>query len=189
MIRLALPAALPLTLLATPALAAAGKPFFSLANTDFVVTIGFLIFIGIIFYAKVPGKLGGMLDDRSKGIERDLDEARTIREDAQKVLADYERKTRAAKDQADEIVANARREAEAAAAQARTDLDRQVERRLSAAEDQIASAQDAAVRDVRNRAIQVATAVAGEVVAAQMSAAQADAMIDGSIETVRAKLH
>ena len=102
MIRLALPAALPLTLLATPALAAAGKPFFSLANTDFVVTIGFLIFIGIIFYAKVPGKLGGMLDDRSKGIERDLDEARTIREDAQKVLADYERKTRAAKDQADE---------------------------------------------------------------------------------------
>ncbi|MBM2575082.1 ATP F0F1 synthase subunit B [Jannaschia sp. Os4] len=184
MIRLALP----LLLLATPALAASG-PFFSLKNTDFVVTIGFLLFVGIIFYLKVPPKLSAMLDDRAAGIRRDLDEARTIREDAQKVLADYERKTRAAQDQADEIVANARREAEAASQQARADLDRQVERRLSAAEDQIGSAQDAAVREVRDRAIQVATSVAAQVVAAQMGAQQANKLIDDSIEVVRQKMH
>ncbi|WP_308915980.1 F0F1 ATP synthase subunit B [Jannaschia sp. LMIT008] len=180
---------LPLSLLATPAFAAADKPFFSLANTDFIVTIGFLIFLGILFYFKVPGKLMGLLDDRSKGIQSDLDEARAIREEAQSLLASYERKTREARDQADEIVANAKAEAQAAGEQAKADLAANVERRLAAAEDQIKSARNAAVREVRDRAISVATAVAAEVVAGSMTPEKADAMIDRSIDTVRAKLH
>ncbi len=178
----------PLLFVASPALAASG-PFFSLSNTDFVVWIGFLVFIGVIVYFKVPGRLMGLLDDRAAGIRSDLDEARALREEAQTLLASYERKTRDAHARADDIVANARAEAESAADQARADLDVSVARRLAAAEDQIDSARNAAVREVRDRAIAVATAVAGEVVARQMSESEADALIDRSIETVQAKLH
>ncbi|WP_371156615.1 F0F1 ATP synthase subunit B [Jannaschia sp. 2305UL9-9] len=184
--RFALPLMLAAT--ATPAVAASG-PFFSLANTDFIVTIGFLIFIGILVYFKVPGMLTGMLDSRAEGIRNDLDEARALREEAQSLLASYERKTREANDLAAEIVATAKAEAEAANVQARADLEASVERRLNAAVDQIDSARNAAVREVRDRAISVATAVAGEIVAKQMSASDADALIDQSIETVSAKLH
>ena len=53
-----------LSLTASPALAASG-PFFSLRNTDFVVTIAFLIFIGILVYYKVPQLIGGLLDKRA----------------------------------------------------------------------------------------------------------------------------
>ncbi len=180
---------LPLTLAATPAFAASDKPFLSLANTDFVVTIGFLVFIGILVYFKVPALLMGMLDDRAKGIQSDLDEARALREEAQTVLASYERKTREAQEQAEEIVAAAKADAQAAADQARVDLEASVQRRLAAAEDQIESAKAAAIREVRDRAIAVATAAAGEVVAKQMTAAEANALIDTSIETVSAKLH
>ena len=67
--------ALILTLIASPALAA-DKPFFSLANTDFVVLLGFLTFIGILVYFKVPGRLAGMLDARAVAIKADIDEAR-----------------------------------------------------------------------------------------------------------------
>jgi len=181
-------AALPLALLATPAAAASG-PFFSLGNTDFVVLLGFLVFIGIVLYFKVPQRLSGMLDDRAHGIRRDLDEARAIREEAATLLASYERKTREARDQADDIVANAKTEAQGAADQARADLDANVKRRLATADEQIGSARDAAIREVRDRAIAVATDVAAEVVAAQLSAQQRDALIDRSIETVQAKLH
>ncbi|MEM9796898.1 MAG: F0F1 ATP synthase subunit B [Pseudomonadota bacterium] len=180
--------ALPFLLLAAPAHAASG-PFFSLANTDFVVSIGFLIFIGILLYFKVPAMLMSMLDDRAAGIRRDLDEARALREEAQTLLASYERKTREAQEQADEIVATAKAEAQATADQAKVDLEASVARRLAAAEDQIESARAAAIRDVRDRAIAVATAAAGEVVAKQMSATDANKLIDQSIDTVSAKLH
>ena len=76
---------------AAPALAATG-PFFSLGNTDFVVLIAFLIFIGILVYFKVPQLLLGLLDKRAESIRSDLDEARALREEAQTVLAGIERK-------------------------------------------------------------------------------------------------
>ncbi|RZV47928.1 MAG: ATP F0F1 synthase subunit B, partial [Sphingomonadaceae bacterium] len=126
-------------LMATPALAA-DKPFFSLANTDFIVLLGFLLFIGILIYFKVPGMITGLLDKRAEDIRAELDEARKLREEAQTVLASYERKQREVQSQADEIVAHARDEAALAAEQAKADIAASIERRLQAAEDRIASA-------------------------------------------------
>ena len=64
-----------------------------------------------------------------------------------------------------------------------------VERRMAAAEEQIAQAQAAAVREVRDRAITVAVAAAREVIASELSAERANRMIDDSITTVADKLH
>lgn len=174
--------------LPVPALAASGS-FFSLNNTNFVVLIAFLIFVGVLLYFKVPPLLAGMLDKRAADIKANLDEARSLREDAQTLLASYERKHQDVKAQADRIVSAARQEAEAAAAKARDDLEQSIKRRLQAAEDQIDSAQAAAVRDVRDRAIQIAVAAAGDVLAGQMDKSRSNALIDESIKTVEAKLH
>lgn len=176
------------TLAAGPALAASG-PFFSLKNTDFVVLIGFLIFIGILIYFKIFGMLGGMLDKRASDIQSELDEARKLREEAQALLASYERKSREVQDQADRIVAQAKSEAELAAEQAKADMAASVARRLAAAEGQIASAEASAIKDVRDLAATVAIAAAQDVVAGQMTAAQADSLIDSAIADVNAKLH
>ena len=90
----------PFSLIAAPAFAAPGKPFFSLANTDFIVLISFILFIGVLFYFKVPGMIGGMLDKRAEGIQKELDEARALREEAQSILAGYERKQKEVAEQA-----------------------------------------------------------------------------------------
>lgn len=172
----------------TPA-AAAGDSFFSLANTDFIVLLAFLLFIGVLVYFKVPTLLGGMLDRRAERIASDLDEARTLKEEAQALLASYERKHKEVTAQAEKIVAQAKTEAEAASERAKEDLRASVERRLAAAEDQIAQAESRAVRDVRDRAIAVASAAARQVVSAKMTAEAASASIDRAIETVDAKLH
>lgn len=180
---------LPALLIATPALAASDKPFFSLANTDFVVLIGFLVFIGILVYFKVPAMVTGMLDSRADQIRSELDEARALREEAQTLLASYERKQSEVAEQADRIVAAARDEANRAAEEAKAELERSVARRLDAADEQIASAEAAAIRGVRDQAVQVAVAAAGDVLAKQMAATQANKLIDTSIETVGARLN
>ncbi len=71
---------------------AATGPFFSLGNTNFIVLIAFLLFVGVLLYIRVPGMLTGMLDKRAVQIKADLDEARALREEAKTILASYERK-------------------------------------------------------------------------------------------------
>jgi F-type H+-transporting ATPase subunit b len=177
-------------LVATPALASEAEiPFFSLFNTEFVVLIAFLCFLAVLVYFKVPGMIGKMLDKRADDIRTELDEARALREEAQTLLASYERKQKEVQEQADRIVEAARDEASAAAEKAKDDLKKSIERRLAAAEEQIASAEAAAVREVRDQAVQIAVAAAGEVIAREMTAAQGNQLIEDAIDAVAAKLH
>ena len=175
-------------MLASPAFAAEG-PFFSLANTDFVVLLAFLLFLGVLFYFKVPRRLSDMLDKRSAGIRSDLDEARALREEAQSLLASYERKQGEVKAQAERIVEHARDEARLASEEAKKNLGETIERRVRAAEEQLASARTAAVREVQERAARVAVAVAAEVVARQMTGDRASQLVESSIDTVAARLN
>jgi F-type H+-transporting ATPase subunit b len=175
-------------LIAGPASAATG-PFISLGNTDFVVLIAFLVFVGILLYFKVPAKIGSMLDGRAAQIKADLDEARALREEARAVLASYERKQKDVQDQSERIVAAAKEEALAAAKAAKDELKVSIARRLAAATDQIASAEAAAIRQVREEAVSVAVAAAGDVLAKGMTAEAAAASVDAAIAQVAAKLH
>jgi F-type H+-transporting ATPase subunit b len=177
-----------LTLLASPAMAASG-PFFSLQNTNFVVLIAFLCFIGILIYMKVPAKLTGMLDARAATIKAELDEARSLREEAKSILATYERRQKEVQEQADRIVSSARDEALAAAAQAKEDLKASIARRLASATEQIASAEANAIRQVREQAVSVAIAAAGDVLSKQMTAEAASSSIDDAIAQVEARMH
>lgn len=178
---------------ATPVAAATKNPFsaefYSLKNTDFVVAISFLIFVGVLLYMKVPSMLAGLLDKRAEGIESELNEARALRDEAQAVLASYERKQLEVQEQADRIVAQAKESASEAAEQAKLDLAASIERRVKAAHDQIASAEQRAVKQVRDEAATIAISAASEVIAKKMSAAKAGSLIDDAIKTVQSKLH
>ena len=183
-----------LIMLAGPAMASAGgeagaPPFFSLHNPLLIILIGFLIFCGVLIYAGVPGMVTRMLDKRADQIKTDLDEARALREEAQTILASYERKQKEVMAQAERIVAQAKEEAQAAAVQAKEDLKTSIARRLAAADDQIESAEKAAVKEVRDRAIVVAIAAAGDVMAKQMTKESADELIEHSIGDVETLLN
>jgi len=175
-------------LMASPAFAASG-PFFSLRNSNFVVLIAFLVFVGILVWKKVPALLGRALDDRAQAIRNTLDEARLLREEAKTLLASYEAKQKEVQAQSLRIIATAKEEAMAAAAQAKQDLQSSIGRRLATAEEQIESVVKAAELAVRNQAITVSIAVAGEVLARQMTADGAKASIDAAIDQVAARLH
>ena len=175
------------TVVASPAFAA-GKGI-SLKNTDFVVFLGLVVFVGILLYFKVPSLIMGMLDKRADDIQSELDEARALREEAQSLLASYERKQREVQDQADRIVAAAKEEATVAAEQARADLETSLARRIAAAEDQIESARASAIKDVRDQSVTIAIAAAQTVIADQMSAEAANDLIESGIAEVESRLH
>ena len=168
---------------------AAGDVFFSLKNTNFIVSLSFILFIGILLYLKVPNLLAGLLDKRAEGIRTELDEAKNLREEAQTLLATYERKQKEISEQAERIIKNAKEEAKAVAVQAQKDLEISIERRTQAAVEQLESAEAAAILEIRDTAISVAVAVAAEVIQNHSKEADQDTFLEKSIIEVSKKLH
>ena len=160
-----------------------------LNNTEIVVTIGFVIFIGILVYYGVPGMVTRMLDARAVRIKQELDEARALRDEAQTLLAGYERRQKEVKAQAEDIVTAAKAEAEKAAEAAKEEIRNSVARRLKTATEQIAAAEQSASRQIKDQAVTVAVAAAGDVMRERMKADDANRLIDSSIAEVGEKLH
>jgi F-type H+-transporting ATPase subunit b len=155
----------------------------------FWVLIAFLAFVGLLFYYRVPTLVGKMLDGRADAIRKELDEARRLREDAQALLADYQRKAREAETEAQTIIEQAKREAEALAAEARKALAESVERRSKLAEEKIARAETQALSEVRATAVDTALAAAHELLKTRAGGATGDALISQSISDLRGKLN
>jgi len=122
------------SLMATPAFAAGGDyAWYSLNDTNFVVLIAFTAFIGVLIYFGVPKLLTKLLDDRAEGIKSEIDEARALREEAQTILASFERKHKEVEGQVEGIIEHAKTEAQIAADAAKADLKDSIARRLQAA--------------------------------------------------------
>ena len=160
-----------------------------LYDSWFVVGLALFLFLALIGYFGVHKLVGGMLDARAERIRRELDEVRGLREEAQATFAQFERKQREVEGQAQEIVEHARDEAKRAAEKAKADLAASIERRLKGAEEQIALAEAKAVREIRDRAVEIAVAAAAEVMKKRISDEKADALIEQSIAKVGERLH
>ncbi len=158
-------------------------------DSYFVVALSLFLFLALLAYYGVHKLIIGKLDERADRIRSELDEVRRLREDAQATFAEFERKQREVADQADEIVAHAKLEAEQASEQAKADLADSIERRLKAADEQIAMAEASAVREVRDRAVQVAVSAAAEVMAGRLGEDKADELIDQAIDKVGERLN
>jgi len=155
----------------------------------FWVFLALVVFVGILVYMKVPAMLAAALDKRAEKIRADLEEAHRIREEAQALLREFERKRGEAEAEAKEIVAQAKREAEALAKEAHARIEDYVVRRTKAVETRIAQAEHQAVAEVRSRAIDVATAAASRILATEVKAGKGDELVERSIETVRKNLN
>lgn len=129
-----------------------------------VALAALLLFIGLLVYLKVPATILGALDSRSQEIANELQEARRLREEAEKLLADYEAKRLAAEAEAKEIVATAKEQAALVAEETRANMMAAMQRREKQAEERIASASSKAAADVRAAAAEAAIAAAEKLV-------------------------
>lgn len=156
---------------------------------EFWVLVSFLGFVGLLLYYKVPDLIGKALDDRADRIRQELDEARRLREEAQALLADYQKKREAAEEEAKAIVEQARREADALATETRKGLIESLDRRSKLAEEKIARAEAQALSEVRTIAVDTAVAAAERILAGQVSAQSGAGLVDQSIRNLKGKLN
>ncbi|MCK5546090.1 MAG: F0F1 ATP synthase subunit B [Rhodospirillaceae bacterium] len=162
------------------------EPFY--ASTSFIVAAAFIMFF-VFFGKKIFIAVGAMLDDRSDAIKSELDEAARLREEAQDMLADYERKQHEALAEAENIVAAARAEAERLGVEAAKQLESSLKRSEQMAKDRIAQAEASALQEVRAVAVDVALEATAKILEKDVSGAKAKDIINGSIGELGKKLN
>ena len=160
-----------------------------LQDPTFWTAIAFAGFVLALLYVKIPAVIGKLLDDRASAIRLELEEARNLREQAQSVLADYERRQRQAEKEAENIIVQAKVEAERLADETRTKLEASLERRMKLAEDKIAQAEVQALKEVRIQAAEIAIAAAGKIIADDFTAKDASALVDSNIKDLKKALN
>ena len=160
-----------------------------LANVTFWVFVSFVLFMALLAYNKVPKMIAGMLDERAESIRKELEEAAELREEAQKLLADYQRKQREAEKEAEDIIAQAKEEAQLLKAETEKTLEEQIERRTKLAEDKIAQAEVQALADVKNIAATAAAGAARTLLKDNLDDGAANKLIEDSLGEVKSKLH
>jgi len=158
-------------------------------DATFWALIGLILFFALMIYVKVPTKIGTSLDDRAAAISKELEEARKMREEAQALLSEYQRKRHEAESEAEAIIAEASSEAERLTAETNKALEEMIARRTKAAEDKIAQAENQAVAEVRSKAADIAVAAAEEILTAKVKDKVADDILSKSIAQVKDRLN
>lgn len=160
------------------------------ADPTFWVAVAFIIFVALaIKPLGVHRQMFAALDKRGQRIGKEIEEAEALREEAQKLLADYKRKQRDAVKEAEEIVAHAKAEAGRLREQAQKDLEASLQRREQAAMEKIAQAEAQALQEIRNQAVDVALAATARLISDNLDQAKSASLVDEAIGDLSGKLN
>jgi len=157
-------------------------------GAEFWVAAAFVLFI-VLAGRWIYRMVTGALDQRSQRIRQEIEEATRLREEAQNLLAKYQRKQREAREEADQIVARAREEAGILRQRGRENLERQVARRMQLAEEKIAQAEARAVKELRDTTVDIAIDAAARVIEQSLDAKRHNQLIEDGIDEARKRLH
>src|SRR5471030_1892255 len=124
------------------------------------VAIAFVILMGLFGYLGVHRTVLKALDTRTARIKAELDDARRLKDEAAKVLADYKARHASAEHEAEEIITAARADAES----------------------KIALAEAQAVADVRAAAADAAIAAASTILSKSVKGKVADDLLAKGID-------
>ncbi len=153
------------------------------------VAVSFVILMGIFAYFGVHRTILKALDNRSDRIKKELDDARRLKDEAAKLVAEYRARRQSAEREAQEIVTSAKAEAERIAAEAKTKMEDFVARRTKTAESKIAQAESQAIADVRAAAADAAVTAATSILSQSVKGQVADDLIAKGVKDVRDKLN
>jgi F-type H+-transporting ATPase subunit b len=157
-------------------------------DATFFAFVAFAIFFAVLIWLKIPATIMSALDARSNEIAKELHEARRLREEAEKLHADYQAKKATAEAEAKAIVASAKEQAAAVAEETRQSMMAAMARREKQADDRIASAGSKASDEVRAAAAEAAIAAAERLIRERMNdGAQAGLVAEGVAEMNKRK--
>lgn len=158
-------------------------------DSSFYALVALVLFFVLISFLKVPGKIGKQLDERASKIEAELEEAKRLREEAQRLVAEYQRKRKDAEAEAAEIVAVAEREAAAFTADAKAKTEEFLVRRTAQSEMKIKQAEADAIGAVRAAAVDLAIAASTKLLSEKVTKSEQTKLFSAAVSDVKAKLN
>ena len=125
-------------------------------DATFWVAVSFLIFVGVLFYFKVPQKIFDSLDQNIKKIKKDLDDAEKLKDDAKNILSEYETKISKSKQEINILMKKAQEESEKNMIKINNEFNNIFENRKKLAEEKIKQMKTQTIKDLKNSSVDIA---------------------------------
>ena len=164
--------------------AAGPKKMISLDNTDFVVLISFLIFVGVLIYFRVPSIIGDFLDKRSNDIKSEIDKAGEILEEAKELLSSIEADHIKTGETIKQMIENAKSRADEEEDKAKKHIEELMKNKLISAEGQVRSSERKILEEIEERAIDLSIEKARVKISKSLSVSDYDHHFDASIQSI-----
>ena len=157
-------------------------------DATFFVALSFILFVVFVIWAGLPSTIIKSLDDRSEQIKKELDEARILHEEAQKLLATEKRKLEQCDAEVEEILKQASEQAALITEKSNSLLKEEIKRKQKQADLKIAQARDEAIREVKAKASELSLIIAKEYLKENIDDNVASDLIDKSISDLKDNL-
>ena len=164
--------------------AAGSKKLISLNNTDFVVLISFLIFVGVLVYFKVPSIVGAFLDKRSNDIQNEIERAGEILEEAKKILSSIEADHIKTSETIGQMVQSAKSRAGDDEEKAKKNIEELMRNKLISAEGQVLSSERKILEEIEGRAIDLSIEKVRMKLSKSLSSSDYNNQFDLSIQSI-----
>lgn len=157
-------------------------------DEKFWVLVSFVVFMMLI-WRPIGRFLATALDKRSNQIREELDNAVKLREEAQALLASFQRKQRDALKEAEDIVNRAKSESEQMLQEAEKQLEQTLNGRIQQAMEKITQAEKAVVEEVKAHAVDIAVSASQSLIKQHLDKGASDSMFESALRDIRKKLH
>ena len=128
-------------------------------DATFWIAISFFIFFGVLVYLKVPQKINNFLTSKINEIQKELEEAEKLKEEAKKFLADCENKIDKSQKESKEIINAAKKESEKAIIEKTKKFYQIIEERKKSTEQKIVQLKENALKDIKNISVKISIEV------------------------------
>ena len=157
-------------------------------DASFWVTISFFIFIGILFYFKVPQKVIETLELNISNISNQISEAEKLKEDAKNILIEQEKKISNSKNEVKEMIDKATEEAEKNVIRTNNEFHNLMENRKKNAEERIKQLKNQAMKDIKNASVKIAIETVEKLIKNSLDKSKLDKIYSSSIEETKLAL-
>ena len=157
-------------------------------DATFWVTISFFIFLGILFYFKIPQKVKEVLDQNILNIKNQINEAEKLKEDAKNILTEHEKKISSSKNKVKEMINKANEEAEKNVIKTNEEFHNFMEIRKKNAEERIRQLKNQAEKDIKNASVKIAIESVEKLIKNSLDKSKLDKIYSSSIEETKLAL-
>lgn len=159
-----------------------------LANTALWVSVATVIFLALVLRPLIRF-VTQMLDKRTEQISEELERAMALREEAQVILAQYQKKQRESMKEAEEIIQKANLEARRITKEAEVNAEEALKKRMKLAMDKIEQAERHALQEVQGHVIDITIAATRKILAEKLDTNARNELLNQATQDIREKLH